>query len=126
MSLEQMSLIRQMDMVIRTLDEELRYLSSGTVFVQIRNDAVGKFGIKHDPIEMGANGLPHMEVFMTDSHIKAFRQLAVGCMEHKRNWTHGEIYFEFTMRKNVLSASVQFESNYNMANLLGKMFPPKP
>lgn len=120
MHLEQLSLIRQMDIVIRTLEEELRYLSSGTVFVQIRNDVVGKFGIKHDPIEMGPNGLPRMEVFMADSHIKAFRQLAVGSMEHKRNWTHGEVFFEFTMRRNVLNASVQFESNYNMASLFGR------
>lgn len=121
MNLAQMSLVRQMDMVIRTLQEELRYLSSGIVFVQIRNDVVGKFGIKHDPIELGATGLPGTEECMEDSHIKAFRQLAVGSMEHKRNWTHGEIYFEFRMRKNVLHASVQFESNYNMASLFGKM-----
>jgi hypothetical protein len=125
MNLEQMSLVRQMDMVIRTLQEELRYLSSGTVFVQIRNDMVGKFGIKHDPIEMGSDGLPRMEVFMTDSHLRAFRQLAVGSMEHKRNWTHGEVYFEFAMRRNVLNASVQFESNYNMASLFGRSNPPK-
>lgn len=121
MNSAQMSLVRQMDMVIRTLQEELRFLSSGTVFIQIRNDTVGKFGIKHDPIELGADGLPHMEVYMTDNHIKAFRQLAAGAMEHKRNWTHGEIYFEFAMRKNVLNATVQFESNYNMASLFGRM-----
>lgn len=120
MNLAHMSLARQMEMVIRTLQEELRYLSSGTVFVQIRNDMVGKFGVKHDPIELGADGLPNTEVCMSDSHLQAFRQLAVGSMLHKRSWTHGEVYFEFAMRKNMLNASVQFESNYNMASLFGK------
>jgi hypothetical protein len=125
MSLEYMSLVRQMDTVIRTLFDELRYLTSGTVFVQIRNDSIGKFGIKHDPIEMGQAGLPRVELQMSEEHLKAFRQMAIGSLEHKKSWTHGEIYFEFAMRRNVLCASVQFESNYNMANLFGKTHPPK-
>lgn len=125
MNLENLSLARQMDVAIRTLYEELRYLSVGTVFMQIRNDSIGKFGIKHDPMEMGNEGLPRLELHMSEEHLKAFRQMVIGSLEHKKNWTHGEIYFEFAMRRNVLCASVQFESNYNMANLLGKMNPPK-
>lgn len=123
MHLEHISLSRQMDMVIRTMQEELRYLSSGTVFVQIRNDLVGKYGVKHEPIEISGTAMPAPEVCMTDSHIKAFRQLAVGSLNHKKNWTHGEIYFEFAMRRNVLAVSVQLESNYNMANLFSKIPP---
>lgn len=125
MNMVNMTLVRQMDVVIRTLYEELRYLASGMVFVQIRNDVVGKFGIKHDPIDMGRNGLPRSEIRMNEDHLKAFRQLVLGALEHKKNWTHGEIYFEFAMKKDALCASVQFESNYNMASLLGKHNPPQ-
>jgi hypothetical protein len=44
--------------------------------------------------------------------------MAIESLRLKKNWTHGEISFEFAMRKNLLSTSVQFESNYNMANLM--------
>lgn len=47
---EQLSLARQMDLVFRELQEELSGLSSGTVFVQIRNNTIGKFGIRHHPL----------------------------------------------------------------------------
>lgn len=124
MQSEQISLARQMDLVIRTMQDELRYLASGTVFVQIRNDVVGKYGVKHEPIEISGEEMPAPEIHMSDSHIKAFRQLAVGSLSHKRNWTYGEIYFEFAMRRNVLNVSIQLESNYNMANLFNK-FPPQ-
>lgn len=125
MSLEHLPLVRQMDVAIRTLFDELRYLSAGTVFVQIRNDSIGKFGIRHDPMELGREGLPRLELHMSEEHLSAFRAMAVGSLEHKKSWTHGEIYFEFAMRRNALCASVQFESNYNMANLIGGMHPPK-
>lgn len=124
MQSEQISLARQMDLVIRTMQDELRYLASGTVFVQIRNDVVGKYGVKHEPIEISGEELPAPEIHMSDSHMKAFRQLAVGSLNHKRNWTYGEIYFEFAMRRNVLTVSIQLESNYNMANLFNR-FPPQ-
>ncbi|GJM81034.1 hypothetical protein HMSSN139_35300 [Paenibacillus sp. HMSSN-139] len=52
---EQISLVRQIDMVFKELEEELAGLSSGTVFLQIRNNTVGKFGIRHNPIA-GRNG----------------------------------------------------------------------
>lgn len=118
MNLENMSLVKQLEVVVRTLANELRYMASGTVFVQIRNDAVGKFGIKHEPMDMGRDGgLPKTEVFMDEEHLRSFRQLMIGALEHKKNWTYGEIYFEFAMKKNALYANVQFESNYNMANL---------
>lgn len=47
---EQLSLARQMDMVFKELQEELSGLTSGTVFVQIRNNMIGKFGIRHNPL----------------------------------------------------------------------------
>ncbi|WP_438444665.1 O-methyltransferase [Gorillibacterium sp. sgz5001074] len=121
MNLETMPLVNQLEMVMRTLSNELRYLDSGTVFVQIRNDVVGKFGVKHEPIDMKVEGtLPKTEVYMDDENLKSFRQLVIGSLDHKKNWTHGEIYYEFSMKKNALHANVQFETNYNMANLLGK------
>jgi hypothetical protein len=47
MILEQLPLARQIDMVFREIKEELVHLTSGTVFVQIRNNVIGKFGVAH-------------------------------------------------------------------------------
>lgn len=120
MSLEQMSLKRQMEMIFQTLSEELRHLSSGTVFVQIRADVIGKFGIRHYPMELKGATVIRQEAYMTDNHLQAFTDLAVASLDYKNGWTHGEIFFEFAMRKDILCASVQFESHYNMANVMAK------
>lgn len=47
---EQLSLARQIDLVFKELQEELSGLTSGIVFVQIRNNIIGKFGIRHNPL----------------------------------------------------------------------------
>jgi len=117
MNLEHVPLIRQLDMVFRQLNDELAHLSSGIIFIQIRNNVIGKFGIRHDPIQIRGNGFLHHSQGLSEMHRNAFRQLALESLKYKRNWTHGEIQFEFALRNNTLIASVQFESNYNMANL---------
>jgi hypothetical protein len=39
--------------------------------------------------------------------------MAVESLRMKRNWTHGEILFDFAVRRNrEWTASVQYESNY--------------
>lgn len=118
-AMKPMSLARQVDMVFRSLEEELRYLSSGAVFIQIRNDTVGKFGIRHFPLEINEEK-PHVEPVMTQEQLTAFRKMAVEALEYKKNWTHGEVVFEFAIRRGILSANVQLESNYNMAAILEK------
>ncbi len=118
MNLHQISLPRQVDLVFREIKEELAYLSSGVVFIQIRSNIVGKFGIKHDPVENDGAEPSRARRVMTEEHLEAFRKMGIECLQHKRNWTHGEIWFEFALRKGLLSASYQFESNYNMANLV--------
>jgi hypothetical protein len=45
MLLENIPLARQLEFVFREIKEELTILTSGTVFVQIRNNVVGKFGV---------------------------------------------------------------------------------
>jgi hypothetical protein len=49
--LEQLPLTGQVNLVFGEIVEELRYLSSGVVFMQIRNNVIGKFGVRHDPIQ---------------------------------------------------------------------------
>ncbi|WP_019534411.1 hypothetical protein [Paenibacillus ginsengihumi] len=112
-------LARQLDMVFRELKEELAHLTSGTVFVQIRNNVVGKFGIRHFPIESKGNELRKMDKGLSEVHQQSIRQTALEAVKLMR-WTHGEIQFEFAMRQNQLCTSVCFESNYNMSNLLNK------
>lgn len=120
MNIKQVPLIRQLDMVFRELNDELAHLSSGIIFVHIRNNAIGKFGIRHDPIQVKGNGFQTDGKGLSEMHRVAFRQLALESLKYKTNWTHGEIQFEFALQNNSLIASVQFESNYNMSNLLSR------
>lgn len=115
--LEKVSLARQLDLVFRELKEELAHLTSGTVFVQIRNNMVGKFGVRHFPLESRGSELKKADRGLTESHQHSFRQTALESLKLKK-WSHGEIQFEFAMRQNLLCTSVTFESNYNMANLV--------
>jgi hypothetical protein len=118
MVVDQISLPRQLDIVFTMLAEELKHLSSGTVFVQIRNNNIGKFGIKHDPIPGAEGRLEREGQGLTSEQLYAFRKMAIQSLKYKKNWTHGEICFDFAIKKNLLVTSVQFESNYNMANHL--------
>lgn len=116
MKLEQMTLARQIDVVFRKLKEELSTVNSGTVFVHIRNNEIGKFGIKHLPFESSEGVLPSVShVGLTELQFQSFRQMAIESLKRKKSWTHGEILFDFTVRKNIISISILFESNYNMA-----------
>ncbi|TVY09431.1 O-methyltransferase [Paenibacillus cremeus] len=121
MILEQPSLARQLELVFRELKEELALLTSGTVFVQIRNNVVGKFGIRHFPLESKGTELKKIETGLTETHQNSFFQTAMESLKLKR-WTHGEIQFDFAMRQNTLCTSVTFESNYNMASVLKDSF----
>ncbi|OXM87663.1 O-methyltransferase [Paenibacillus rigui] len=117
MILENVPLARQLDIVFREIKGELAQLTSGTVFVQIRNNAVGKFGVRAFPIESRGDELMRMDSGLSERDVQSFRQTAVESLKMKR-WSHGEILFEFAMKKNLLCTSVSFESNYNMASVL--------
>lgn len=117
--IEQLPLAKQLDYVFREIWEELKLLHSGIVFVQIRNNVIGKFGIKHNPLE-SKDGYMQLEAGLTEEQLKAFRKLALDSLSYKVNWTHGEIFYEFAVRKSNFSASVQFESNYNLATVLAR------
>lgn len=113
-----MSLARQMDLVFRELKEELSCLESGTVFVQIRNNSIGKFGIRHHPFEGREGTVQPINGGLDDQQWHCFRKMALKSLDYKKYWTYGEIMFDFTIRKNRLCLSVQFESNYNMSNVI--------
>ena len=113
------ALARQVDFVFRQLEGELTNATAGTVLIHIRNNNVGKFGLKHHPIE-SKNGKfeeTHKEG-LTSTQVQAFRKMAIDALQYRREWTHGEIMYDFAVRphSNSWSASVLYESNYNMAN----------
>jgi predicted Rdx family selenoprotein len=116
---EQLSLARQLDIVFSQLSEELSQLASGIVFVHIRNNTVGKFGLRHDPIQIWEQPIPGKKrKGLNEEQQAMLRKIALQSLQLKNNWTHGEIQFEFALRNDRLIASVQFESNYNMAAVL--------
>jgi hypothetical protein len=116
MKVEQLPLSRQVELVFNEIKEELKMVQSGTLFIQIRNNVIGKFGIKHLSLETN-NDFQQNFGGMTESQFQLFIQRAIESLKYKR-WTHGEIMFDFRVKQNVLQTSVQFESNYNMSNLL--------
>jgi len=111
-------LARQVDIVFREINDELTRLSSGIVFMQIRNNIIGKFGARHFPLESKGGIFQTMGEGLNEGHLRSFRQMAIESLRHKIHWTHGEISFEFAVKQGMLCASVMFESNYNMANYL--------
>ncbi|WP_339832546.1 O-methyltransferase [Paenibacillus sp. FSL R7-0272] len=118
MKTEQLSLARQLDLVFKELDQELSGLDSGVVFVQIRNNVIGKFGIRHNPIT-GKDGRMEMEgEGLNHTQRASFRAMALETLKFKRNWTHGEISYDFTVRQGMIMIDATMESNYNMANLM--------
>lgn len=120
---EQLSLARQVDMVFKELETELGGMTSGTVFIQIRNNTIGKFGIRHNPIS-GRNGkLSDEEKGLTTVQIHSFRSMAIEALKHKRYWTHGEISYDFGLRQDTVIVDAILESNYNMANLMIQRYP---
>ncbi|MEB3100339.1 O-methyltransferase [Ferviditalea candida] len=121
MILENLSLARQVDMVFREIKNELLLLTSGTVFIQIRSNIVGKFGVRHDPLECKGGVIREVRKGLSEEQFASFRQMAIEALKHKKNWTHGEIYFEFAVKQNVLHASINLESNYNMAQVVMRM-----
>ncbi|QAY68189.1 O-methyltransferase [Paenibacillus protaetiae] len=118
MELDAMPLARQIDFVFRQLEKELTNAAAGTVMIHIRNNAIGKFGLKNNPIESRNGKLETAEKGMTPKQVQAFRQLAIDALKLRRDWTHGEILYDFSVRPNQdsWSASISYESNYNMSN----------
>lgn len=115
--LNPVSLARQVDLAFWEVKDELCQIRSGTITVQVRDNAIGKFGVRHLPMESRDGQLKHDEQGLTEAQFISLKSMAIDSLKYKKNWTHGEIVFDFTIRNNVLYASVQFESNYNMANL---------
>lgn len=118
---QQAFLRKQIEIVFNQIKEELSYLPSGTVFVQIRNNVVGKFGVRHDYYDNVPGGAMVVRDGLNEVQWNSFRQMAIDSLQLKKNWTHGEIIYDFAMKRGVLCTSVQMESNYNMANLMNKI-----
>lgn len=112
MRLEHIPLARQVEIAFRAMKKELIELSSGTVLIQIRNNMIGKFGIRHLPLEAMDGQVNKAGRGLTNSQFEQFRKMAIDSLKYKVNWTHGEILFDFMVKKGTLYTSIQFESNY--------------
>ncbi|AJY75731.1 hypothetical protein [Paenibacillus beijingensis] len=129
MDMGAMPLARQVDFVFRQLEEELTNATAGTVLIHIRNNTVGKFGVRHNPIEWKDGRFDSSSKGMTPAQVQAFRTMAVDALKFKSGWTHGEILFDFSVRQSTAgswSASILFESNYNMASSHFRYQPKHP
>ncbi|KLU57195.1 O-methyltransferase [Paenibacillus sp. VT-400] len=118
MKIDELSLARQLDLVFKELDNELSGLDSGVVFVQIRNNVIGKFGIRHNPIAGRDGQMDVEEGGLNETQRTSFRSMALETLKFKRNWTHGEISYDFTVRQGMILVDATMESNYNMASLM--------
>lgn len=118
MKTEHLSLARQIDLVFHELQEELSGLNSGTVFVQIRNNIIGKFGVRHHPLAGRSGSFSAEQGGLNSVQQASFRAMALESLKYKKRWTHGEISYEFCVRQGMIVVDATLESNYNMANLL--------
>lgn len=114
-------LSRQMELAFKEVGNELAHLSNGTLFIFIRNNNIGKFGIRHFPVESRGGKITELRSGgLSPEHILAFQKIAAESLRLKKYWTHGEIQFDFAVRQQSLSVSVSFESNYNMSAVMEK------
>ena len=121
MKAEQLPLGRQLELVFKEIQPELNHLQSGTLSIQIRENVVGKFGIRHLPIESREGQFtPHHEHGLSEIQQRLFRKMITESLKNKQHWTHGEIVFDFAVRRGEFCASVMYESNYNMSSLRAK------
>ncbi|WP_438349169.1 O-methyltransferase [Paenibacillus sp. FA6] len=116
--IDQLSLARQMDIVFKELEQELAGLTAGTLFMQIRNNVVGKFGIRHNPIAGRNGGFSLSNEGLNAAQQLSFRNMAIESLKYKHHWTHGEISYDFMVRQGIIMIDALLESNYNMANLM--------
>lgn len=115
----EVSLARQVDMAFRQMEAELKGMAAGTIVLQVRNDTVGKFGIRHLPIDLADRRVSSDKPEgLTAELIAELRKGAVDSIKRKTSWTHGEVTYDFGIKQGKLYLSVTFESNYNMANVL--------
>ena len=121
MTLNQISLARQIDLALEKLGGELKGMTAGTIVLQIREDSVGRFGIRHLPVDC-ADRAP-VSSGLTAEQVRELRRMAIEALRHKNGWTHGEICYDFLLKQGRVFVSVQFESNYNMANLMFRYSP---
>jgi hypothetical protein len=121
MTFNQISLARQIDMALEKLGGELKGMVAGTIVLQIREDSVGRFGIRHLPVDCSDRA--PIAAGLTAEQVVELRQLALEALRHKSGWTHGEISYDFVLKQGRVFVSVQFESNYNMANLMFRYSP---
>lgn len=113
-----LNLTRQLSLVFDQLEPELIGLTGGTLIVCIRNDLIGKFGVKHDAMESKDEKIVPLRNGLQKRHVISFRLMAIEALKRKKAWTHGEIMFDFTLKQDTLLVSTWFESNYNLANLV--------
>lgn len=119
MIVSQVPLARQLDIVFKQLRNELSQQSSGTVFIQIRNNLIGKFGVRHLPLEARDGRVEQQsKKGLSVAQQSSFLRMVIESLDYKTPWTHGEMYLDFALKQSTLCTSVQFESNYNMAQLL--------
>jgi hypothetical protein len=107
----------QMNLVMSALVQELRRVVEGTIFVHIRDNNIGKFGIKHDTRVMFDENKMHIGAKngLTEKQISIIRDIVHRVLEQKSGWTHGEIEFHFSLREERFRVYTSVESNYNMS-----------
>lgn len=100
----------QVDMVIQDLTEELCGLSAGTVFLQIRNEMVATYGLRHrleNRIAQESDGRFH-PAGVSAHHIQLFREMASELVSRKSNWNRGTVSYKFSIRQGSLHVSANF------------------
>ncbi|MCR8643610.1 BrnA antitoxin family protein [Paenibacillus sp. N1-5-1-14] len=112
---DQYNMERQLESAFGAMQEELSRLVSGTIFLQIRNNHIVKFGIRFQPLGKMYNQGEVKAEGLTELQQRSLLKHATEALKNKTNWKNGEITFNFSLQNNELQADFQFESNYNIS-----------
>lgn len=101
----------QVEMIFQDLQDELCGLSAGTVFLQIRNEKVDQYGVRHRmECRKERQGDGHYPLgSVSPEQAALFKDMAAELVGRKHgSWSMGTISYKFSIKRGVLSVSVHF------------------
>ncbi len=104
------SLEKKLEVVFDELVEDLSIVSSGILFIHIRDNRVVSFGVRQRPEqEKGDQIIQPDRMGLSPVHQNSFRCMAIEVFKKREHWTDGEMLFPFRVQARTLMASAQYK-----------------
>jgi hypothetical protein len=108
--IEPSSLEKKLEVVFDELVEDLSVVTSGILFIHIRDNRVASFGVRQrTEAEKGDQIIQPDRIGLSPVHQNSFRSMAIEVFKRKQVWLDGEMLFPFTVHARTLRASAQYK-----------------